>query len=68
VIILPAIWLSAQPIWLEGGALWLKTALLTVAIIASVILYCFIQVFLKSEELNFLLGLMKVKISRYTKK
>ncbi len=59
VMIIPAYWISTQPLWHTAGGRVMKTLSLTTAITASILGYFILQYFLRSEELHFLIGLIK---------
>ncbi len=52
-------WISLKPVWESGGQILYKFALLSGGITASVLFYIIAMWALKSEELQFLWGMMK---------
>ncbi|MFQ5588670.1 MAG: murein biosynthesis integral membrane protein MurJ [Nitrospiria bacterium] len=59
VMLIPAYWLSGQALWKTQGAWDMKTLSLAAAILSSAAGYFIVQYFFKSEELHFLIELIK---------
>lgn len=64
VMTLPAWWLSSQAIWQTGGAVETKAVILAGAIFLSVLGYGLIHYQLKSEEIYFMVKLLRDRIHR----
>ncbi|MCG3114730.1 MAG: murein biosynthesis integral membrane protein MurJ [Candidatus Manganitrophus sp. SA1] len=59
-----SLWLNAQEMWLSSGNLLFKAALLAIAIAVSAASYFLIQASLKSEEVYFILNLIKSRLTK----
>ncbi|MFQ5949438.1 MAG: murein biosynthesis integral membrane protein MurJ [Nitrospiria bacterium] len=63
-MLIPFFWMRNQAVWESGGRWEIKTVILFTVILASVLMYFFVQALLKSEEVLFLAGLLKERLKR----
>ncbi len=66
-MLVPFLWLSRQVIWTSEGNLGIKALNLSLAMLASMLLYAGLQAVLKSEEVFFIARLLKERLARRLK-